>query len=249
VWAEQAIFTSIPRRGRGGYHLVSRSRGLDATEVQALTQWGPSHGALIVDGKNRTSVNFQPLPGGRFALSRTCAGPAEYSGRGGYQLYTHFLIVDEPALHAVGFQPFSLYRDAMALGYLLYRPDPEEILEPVQLCRIHLHRDAGYWERRAVELDLPPLGPLSHRLQADPPLLFAYSGDRTALAECLIGMLPPDSLRLASFSTSLVPSSTRPSILTLVGGDRGRGSGKMGHSSHVGQAVQPDGAEASFWTA
>src|SRR5262245_2516480 len=123
VWAEQAVFTSLPRRGRGGYHLVSRSRGVDETDAQALTQWAPSHGALIVDGTNRTSVNFLPLPSGRFALSRTCSGPPEYSGRGGRQLYTHFLIVDDAGLQAVGFQPFSLYRDAMALGYLLYQPD------------------------------------------------------------------------------------------------------------------------------
>ena len=219
MWAEQAIFTSLPRRGRGGYRLVSRSPGLGAAEVQALTGLAPSHGSLILDRRNRISVNFQPLPGGRFALSRTCAGPPEYSGRGGPQLYTHFLIVDEPALHAVGFQPFSLYRDAMAMGYLLYQPDPEEVLERVQLSPVHPRRDGGYWENRAVDLELPPLRPLTQRLQADPPLRFAYAGDRAALAECLIGALPPEAARLVSFSTSLLPSSTRRSVLTLVGGE------------------------------
>jgi hypothetical protein len=224
VWAEQAIFTSIPRRGRGGYHLVSRSRGLSDTEAQALTRWAPSHGALIVDGRNQTSVNFHPLPGGRFALSRTCAGPAEYSGRGGRQFYTHFLIVDEPALEAVGFQTFTLYRDAMAMGYLLYQPDPDDVLEPVRLSRIHTRRDPGYWEGRAVEMDLPPLGPLSRRLQEGPPLRFAYNGDRIALAECLIGVLSPDTARRISCSTSLIPSSMRPMDLTLVSGDCDQGT-------------------------
>jgi hypothetical protein len=156
-----------------------------------------------MDGSNRASVNFQPLPGGRCALSRTCAGPAEYSGRGGFQLYTHFLIVDEPALQAVGFQPFALYRDAMAMGYLLYQPEPEEVLEPLQLSRIHPRRDASYWEGRAVELDLPPLGPLSRQLQVGRLLQFAYTGDRTALAECLLGTLSAELVRRVSFSTSL----------------------------------------------
>jgi hypothetical protein len=224
VWAEQAIFTSLPRRGRGGYHLVSRSRGVADPEAQALAQWAPSHGALIVDEKNRSSVNFHPLPGGRFAISRTCAGPAEYSGRGGHQLYTHFLIVDEPVLPIVGFQPFSLYRDAMAMGYLLYQPEPCEVLEPVPLSETHIRRDAGFWEARALELDLPPLGPLRQRLRSGDRCRFAHAGDRTALAECLLGMLPPESVRLMSFSTSLVPSSARPFVLTLVDGARGEGA-------------------------
>ena len=216
MWAEQAIFTSLSRRGRGGYHLVSRSRGVGESDAQALARWAPSHGALIMDGRNRTSVNFHPLPSGRFAVSRTCAGPAEYSGRGGYQIYTHSLIVDEPALQIVAFQPFSLYRDAMAIGYFLYQPEPSEVLEPVRLSQLHPRRDARFWADRAAELDLPPLGPLCNHLQSGHPLRFAHAGDRAALAECLIGMLSRESARRTSFSTSLVPSTARPFLLTLV---------------------------------
>jgi hypothetical protein len=126
------------------------------------------------------------------------------------------LIVDEPVLRAVGFQPFALYRDAMAMGYLLYQHDPGDALEPVPISRLHPRRDAGFWTDRAVELALPPLEPLRDQLQSGSPLRFAYVGDRTALAECLIGLLPPESVRRTSFSTSLVPSSARPFVLTLV---------------------------------
>ena len=213
MWAEQAVFTSLPRRGRGGYHLVSRSRGVDEADAQALARWAPSHGALIVDGNNRTSVNFHPLPSGRFALSRTCAGPPEYSGRGGHQLYTHFLIVDDAALESVGFQPFSIYRDAMALGYLLYQPDPNEVLEPVRLSQLHPRRDAGFWADRAGELGLPPPRLVVDRLQSGHPLRFAYSGDRIALAECLIGMLSPEVVRtyqLRHQPRPLLGASIRP---------------------------------------
>src|SRR5271170_5441446 len=102
VWAEQAIFTSLPRRGKAGYHLVARSQGVSDLEAGALTTWSPSHGALIIDAANRTSVNFHNLPSNRYALSRTCAGLAEYSGRGGRQLYTHTLIVDDKMLKQAG---------------------------------------------------------------------------------------------------------------------------------------------------
>ena len=216
MWAEQAVFTSLPRRGRNGYHLVSQSRGVGDEDAQALAQWAPSHGALIMDQSNRTSVNFHPLPSGRFAISRTCGGPPEYSGRGGQQLYTHSLIVDDAVLEVVRFQPFSIYRDAMALGYLLYQGEPGEVLQPVPLLRMHRGWDAGAWSTHAAELGLPPLGPLHERLQAGDTLQFSYAGDRIALAECLVGMLAPGAVRRISFSTGLQPSSVRPFVLTLV---------------------------------
>jgi hypothetical protein len=216
VRAEQAIFTSLPRRGRGGYHLVSRSRGISAADAQALSQWAPSHGALIVDASNRTSVNFHPLPSGLFALSRTCAGPPEYSGRGGSQLYTHFLIISETALQASGFQPLAIYRDAVALGYLLYDSDPAEVLEPVLLSQLHPKRDAAATGNSVADLDMSRLTQLHQRLQAGHSVRFAYDGDRIGLAECLVGQLSPEAVRNVSFSTSLVPSADRAFLLALV---------------------------------
>ncbi len=216
MWAEQAIFTSLVRRGRGGYHLVSRSKGVVETDAQALARWSPSHGGLIVGETNRTSVNFHPLPSGRFALSRTCEGPPEYSGRGGRQLYTHSLIIEDAALESVGYHPFLIYRDAMALGYLVYQQNPKEVLEPVRLSRLHPRHDLEYWAARARQLD--PVNPrlLLDRLVAGQPVRYVYNGNRTQLAECLIGMLPPQAARRASFATSLVPALARPFALSLV---------------------------------
>ena len=219
MWAEQAVFTSLVRRGRGGYHLVSRSKGVDDTDAQALARWSPSHGALIVGENNRTSVNFHPLPSGRFALARTCAGPPEYSGRGGRQLYTHYLIFDEATLESVGHHPFSIYHDAMALGYFVYQNKPKEVLDPVRLSQLHPRRDAEFWANRARQLD--PVNPrlILDRLVSGQPVRYVYNGDRNALAECLIGMLPLQAVRRASFATSLVPALVRPFALSLVSAD------------------------------
>ena len=169
-----------------------------------------------MDARNRTSVNFHPLPSGRFALSRTCAGPPEYSGRGGRQLYTHFLILADAALQAAGFQPFAIYRDAIALGHLLYQPDPHEVLEPVLLSQLHPSRDVRSSAAAFAERDAPTVRQLQKRLQSGRPLRVAHDGDRIALAERLIGQLPPETVPNISFSTSLVPSSDRPYVLTLV---------------------------------
>jgi hypothetical protein len=126
------------------------------------------------------------------------------------------LIVDDAVVQSVGFHPISIYRDAIALGYLMYQPEPGEVLEPVTLSRLHPVRDAAVWADRAVELGLPPLEPLQKQLQAGHPVRFSHSGDRIDLAECLIGLLSHELVTGTSFSTSLVPSSDRPFVLTLV---------------------------------
>jgi hypothetical protein len=217
VWAEQAIFTSLPRRGKSGYHLVARSRGVSDLEAGALTTWSPSHGALITDAANRTSVNYHSLPGGRFALSRTCEGPAEYSGRGGRQLYTQTLIFDDKALRQAGNQPWALFRAALALGYFHYRPDPEETLPSVRLLTTYPTPDETYWSERVRALGLTSPSALVEKLCKGQTVELAYDGDRALLAESLTGLAPPESRPQISFATSLRPSMVRPFLLVLTG--------------------------------
>ena len=217
MWAEQAIFTSLPRAGKAGYHLVARSQGVSDLEAGPLTTWCPSHGALIIDAANRTSVNFHDLPSGRYALSRTCAGLAEYSGRGGRQLYTHILIVDDKTLKKADNQPWALYRHALALGYLHYRPEPETKLQPARLCSIYDLKDTAFWTEHATSLGLPSLGGMVERLTSERTVELAYAGDRALLAECLIALVPPEIRPRVSFATSLRPSMVRPYRLVLQG--------------------------------
>jgi hypothetical protein len=216
VWAEQAIFTSLIRHGRGGYHLVARSRKLREEDAQMIVRWSPSHGSLLRDSQNRVSVNGFPLSGGRFALSRSCEGPGEYSGRGGRQLYTHILVFDDKALQAVSGQLFTIYRNALALGFLFHQFEPPSILDSIQLPDFHVPRSPAEWLARAQELSFPPLEPLRDRLLAGRAVRFGFSGDRTALAECLMGTLTLEAVRKVSFATSLQTSPVRPFLLSLV---------------------------------
>lgn len=216
MWAEQAIFTSMTRLGKSGYHVVARSPGVSESDAITLATWSPSHGALIVDAVNRTSVNFHPMPGGRYALSRTCEGPPEYSGRGGRQLYTHALIVEAAKLQQSRYQPFAIYRDALALGHFHYRPEPESILTTVELSVLYVQPDPQAWTDRARHLNVPDLESLRARLASGDDVKFSYPGDRIALAECLLGPLEPGLISDMSFTTSLQPSAVRPYRLVLV---------------------------------
>jgi hypothetical protein len=200
-----------------GYHLVARSGGVTDLEAGALTTWSPSHGALIVDSANRTSVNYHSLPGGRYALSRTCEGPAEYSGRGGRQLYTQILIVDEKVLRQAGNQPWALFRAALALGYFNYRPEPEATLPRVRLLKTYATLDPAYWSERVEALGLASPAAAVEKLLKGQTVELAYDGDRALLAEGLTGLVPPETRSQVSFATSLRPSIVRPYLLVLTG--------------------------------
>jgi hypothetical protein len=220
VPVDQAIFTSLVRRGKSGYHLVSRSAGISEGEANALAALAPSHGGLIVDAMNPTSVNFHPLPGGRLAISRTCHGRAEYSGRGARQVYTHSIVFDAARLKRAGYRPFSIYRDALALGYLHYQPDPDPVLKPIALSQVYPRPDETSWSHLAREIGRQHFEALVLQIDAGQNVVLPYDGDRAALAEALVSRLSAESLVKVSFATSLHPSSVRPFRLTLVTASR-----------------------------
>ncbi|MFO0907585.1 MAG: hypothetical protein U0794_04355 [Isosphaeraceae bacterium] len=215
--AEQAIFTSIERRGKAGYHLVSRSSGVSEGEATALAKWSPSHDGLILDQANPVSVNFHPLPGGRFALSRTCRGRPEYSGRGGWQIYTHAIIFGIEVLRRSHYRPFHLYRDALALGLPHYRREPPTSLPQARLLSYFAPRKRETRLASARALGLPFFDSVVHQLTAGQSVVVPFQGDRIALAESLLEQVEPETIADLSFSTGLNPSSVRPYMLQLVG--------------------------------
>lgn len=216
MWVEQAIYTSLSRGGRAGYHVVSRSPGVSDEDARALASWSPSHGALLLDEANRMSVNFHPLANGRCALSRSCEGRPEYSGRGGRQIYTHALILEQSHLERTRCSPLAVYREAFALGHLHYRPEPEPFLEPVELGRCLRTADPGRGADLLRNLGLGDLAEVRRRLVAGETARVCFAGDRLLLAEGLLALLLGEIGLALSFSTSLHTSSARPFRLTLL---------------------------------
>ena len=181
-------------------------------------RWSPSHGSLLRDPHNRVSVNGFPLPGGRFALSRSCEGPPRIQrARRPPALHAH---PDPRRQGLAGRRRAALRHLPQCPG--ARQPVPPvrarlELLEPIELPDFHVPRTTRpTGSARAGELGLPALEPLRDRLLAGRPVRFGFAGDRTALAECLIGSLAPEAVRKVSFATSLQPSSDRPFVLSLV---------------------------------
>lgn len=207
---EQAIHTSLVRGSRAGYHVVARSPGVSEADIQVLAAWSPSHGALLTDLANRTSVNFYPLPNDRFCLSRTCEGPPEYSGRGGRQVYTHALILDAAILARGYWRPLALYYDALARGHMRYCFTPATELEPIELGHCYRPRTARSAEQLAQSLPISDLFRWRDDLLGGKSLVVSFAGDRIRLFDALLGLLPETVIRTLTFTTGLRPSVVRP---------------------------------------
>lgn len=216
---DQAIFASVQSARGGGYQLAATSSGLSAAESRELAVWGPSHDSLWEVESERRSFNFHSLQSGRLALSRSVPGAAEYSGRGGSCVHTHFLVVDRAGLLQFNNNPFAILRAAS---------HTEQPREPIPS---HLPR----WQAETA------LGPASSpqtlsRLiqQAGGPLPFAAALDAVLRSPAVAFVGSPRSIEAAieglivclhdrvvqfSFATGLKYSPRRPARWIGLHGD------------------------------
>jgi hypothetical protein len=104
----------------------------------------------------------------------------------------------------------------LALGYFRYRASPESVIPAVPLSRLYTAIDEACWVKRAEALGVMSAAELLEKLSSPKPIELAVSGDRTLIAECLIGLVPPESRPNVSFATSLRPSRVRPYKIALI---------------------------------
>lgn len=118
MWAEQAVFASAERQHRKGYQLIAKSDGIDPAIAQELCRWAPSHGAMVDPEPHAWSLAYFPADDRHIAVARTTHGGAEYSGRGGMEVVTAFLVLPIDEFARYDNDPVALARTALALGYL-----------------------------------------------------------------------------------------------------------------------------------
>ncbi|WP_146115482.1 MULTISPECIES: hypothetical protein [Pirellulaceae] len=115
IAVEQAIFTSARTSSKDGYQLVAWSPGISSEDARQLAVWGPAHDSMIADDPMDVSLNFHPLGDHKFCVSRTVLGSAEYSGRGGRQVYTHCFVLDADSFRRFHNDPFRVLSAALAI--------------------------------------------------------------------------------------------------------------------------------------
>ncbi len=201
---EQAIFTSLRGRRSQGYHLVAQSPAVDSEISGVLCKWGPSHSSLLCGSPLSESVNFSAISSDWFALSRTTHGGPEYSGRGGLQVFTRFLLLQSHQLAAFENNPLALIQTARILGHMRLHLAPPAQLDPIEIpdhpLDTHPHRagNAGV-----------PIDEVVRILQfKNRVAILGLENPYPTLANILQLVPKPERLRL-SFTTGLKPSVHR----------------------------------------
>ncbi len=218
---EQAIFTSVRRSTREGYHVAATSPGVDHDEIRELSIWGPAHDALLDPRQGAQSINFHQLSSGRFCVSLTTALDAEYSGRGGCEVYTQSLLVAPETLRRFANDPFRLLDAARAAKQLTpLRPVPET------LPSFSLVGKASAVNSLLLTrlMQTPGVGALIRLLEVAltaPALALAHTLPAARLFAGLLNLLPVECRPAFSFTTGLHPSSRRPFRWCVVGNDAG----------------------------
>lgn len=130
---EQAVFTSAQTQRLDGYQVVAASRGVSSEDCKSLARWCPAHDSLAEASETAGSINFHPLSGRNFCISRTSIAGAEYSGRGGGRVFTHCFIVSPQLMLKFSNNPFRVLEAITASGHASPLEDVATQLEPIQL--------------------------------------------------------------------------------------------------------------------
>ena len=217
---EQAIFTSAETDRSAGYQVVSKSAGVCEADARQLSVWGPSHDSLLELGPDAVSVNFHPLPSGAYCVSRTVPAGWEYSGRGGYRIYTHCLIVTSEVLGRFSNNPFALIRAVQANGALeVYDQIPSQ-LEPLLLAGGAAPIDQTLLAQLAANPGPQQMAVLVQAAFDSTSLALTGTPSAAVLIAGLLNCLPIECRTEFSFSTGLKFSSRRPFRIVALSGDQ-----------------------------
>ena len=203
---EQAIYTSMESSRGRGYHLVSRSAGIDNDWATQLNRWCPSHASLLKSDNNASSLNFHQLNRDHFVLSRTTHGGPEFSQRGGLQVVTLILILRRDQLIGYSNNPFAVARTARSLGHLRW-----DNRYPALLPKIELPDTASSEQIIPPKLyRFPMLDQLESLLLSEEQVAIVTENQGLGAIEAILTQLQPSKRCSLSFTSGLKPSRHRP---------------------------------------
>ena len=216
MFVEQAIFTSV-RSGRNeGYQIASASPGITMADKRELSQWGPGHDALYDTRPTAESVNCHRMANGLFCLSRTMYAGREYSGRGGYRVYTHFFLVPENLLQRFHYHPFRVMEALVVAGRAgVLAPIPDQLAPAIVVGRACAVKTAEV-ERLCQTLGPEKLASLLYAALKTEVLGVSAPVPLRRVFGVLLDLLPPSHRKPFSFTTGLRVSPRRPYCLAAL---------------------------------
>ncbi len=206
---ELAVFTSVRSARNEGYQLAATSPGVSKEDARALSKWGPAHDSLLDPTPLGVSVNFHPLPSGRFCMGRSMPAGAEWSGRG-ERIATHMLLVPPEVLARFANDPFRLLAAVEITGRLPSADETPERLEPFHLPGRAAAVDGSLLARLAVDPSRRALCGLLDAVLEGAPLGVVAPLRASRLFAGLWNVLPVACRTGLSFTTGLKDSLSRP---------------------------------------
>lgn len=206
------IYGSTNRGTQRGYQLLGQSRSISDRLAGEFARWAPSHGSLQSNELEASSVNFFPIQEDQFIITRTVHGGAEYSGRGGFQVVTIALVLDQEQLAAYGNHPLDVVHTALALGNLILPRSMRKVLHPVVMPR----RPFGRKSPTPCSTDtLRVVDEALHLIGAGQRVVVIGAADPLAVVDRMFCSGDVDPAKL-SFSTGLKPLSSRDFALQFL---------------------------------
>ena len=212
---DQAIFTSLRNHRGSGYQVAGQSPGITQEEIKEIAMRSPSHEALVEQHDSARSVNCLVLPSGRSCLSLTVHSGPEPSGRGGWRVYTHSLLVAPQVMEQFAFHPLRLLACVQAVDPLHPLDQVPEILPSLQLVGT-----SRWFSSHAARQILKVISPESltsiihFLLEGEHVVVFAKNRQES-LATAILDLLPAAHRKDVSFSTGLRYSARRPHRLLI----------------------------------
>ncbi len=209
---DQAIYTSEKNYKRRGYQLVARSTGVNSDIAREISQWSPSHGAILSTERNAHCVSFFPVTPDKIAIGRTVYGLPEYSGRGGLQVYTHYLIVKREHLAGFDNDAWKLWTVARSQGLMQWAPRQDSSLPTLSLIDHWALVDAPqrHFDRSELVSSVRDSLASGRRVAViDPERPFE-------LLKHIFAAVAPESRLDVSFGVGLKPSVERPFKLQII---------------------------------
>ena len=201
---DQAVFASSDRGSVKGYQLISKSTGIDRACSRVLSRWAPTR--VLSEDLDQWTLNHFPVSNDLFAVTRTVFGGPEYSGRGGTQIVTLFLLLNHAQFKLYDFNPISVARTAIAMGWLrLPLETKHEQLPQATLPIRPIAANASSDDHTEAEL----LEDISSHLVRDRRVAVIGVADPIGAVGRLVPRLSEESRKKFSFTTGLAPSNNR----------------------------------------
>ncbi len=205
IEVDQAVFASDNNARVRGYQLVARSAGIDDQVAHELCRWSPSHNGLHDEHPNTTGLCFFPVCD-RVAIGQSVFGAPEYSGRGGLQIVTSYLVTSPQHLAAFGNDAWAMALMARSMGFLRFAPPFS-----TQLPKLPL---SNSWSVGAAMVppsaDEPMANAAIEKLRQGRNVAVVGLDNATATLRLIISNLSMQERGETSFATNLTPSSQRP---------------------------------------